>query len=583
MSGDIEEVKSRLDIVDVISSYVPSLKKAGTSWKGLCPFHNEKTPSFNVNQSEQYFKCFGCGIGGDVITFIQKIENIDFPEALKLSAERAGVTLNSNPVNVEAKQKAKQIEERILRANELTANYYNYILLQHESGKPGREYATKRGITGPIMAKFKVGFAPNSQQNLKKFLLQRGFEEKELVDFGLLVERDGKNIDKFRNRLLQPIFSMKGDIIGFSGRYIGDSKSAPKYLNSPETPVYKKNETLYSLFHAKDASKASDEIIIVEGNIDILSSHRVGVENIVAPLGTAFTQQQAKLIKRYASKVLFCFDSDNAGLNALIRSIEIAEKVGLQHRVVALDGFQDADELINKSSNGAEKWNGAIRNSQDSIEYLIEKFRFESDLNSVNGKKVFKSRILPTLNSLADQVAKFHYAREISLILEVPESVIIDELKSVKSLPKYRQEEDIETTEFKEEVIVEIKLDQNSIYFLALLVNQVQKPVTDFPTDFLPDNNLSIFLHYVLQNFDKLDIDLLEKEKPELSGVISAIFEIEIPEKVDVVKEFTKVERRLWQDYLKRQIMHIRSLDNVEDEENIKKLDELTKMLKVYN
>lgn len=581
MSGDIEKIKSRLDIVDIVSSYVPNLKKTGTSWKGLCPFHNEKTPSFFVNQSEQYFKCFGCGMGGDVISFIQAIENLDFHEALKLCAEKAGVTLSLE--NSKAKQKAKELEMRIIKANELAANYYNYILLHHQSGTTGKNYANKRGITSSIIKKFKVGFAPNSQASLKKFLLARGFNEDELVKFGLLVQRNNKTIDKFRNRLIQPIFSISGDIIGFSGRYIGDNKSAPKYLNSPETPVYKKNETLYSLFHAKEACRKKNEIILVEGNIDVLSSHKIGVENIVAPLGTSFTQKQAELIKRYVSRVLFCFDNDDAGFNALIRSIEIAEKVGLQHRVITLNGFQDADDLINNSSNGKEKWDEVITNSIDSIQYLIEKFKSEFDLRTVSGKKDFKSRILPIFGFLNDEVAKFHYAREISLILEVPESVIFDELNNTKTIKKKKEPISNKSKLLESEDVKKITLDQTSVYFLALLLNRSQKPETNYPINFLPDQNLSNFLSYIMNNFDHLDLDLLEKNNADFNEIVSAIFEIEIPVKIDLEKEFKKVEGRLWQSYLKREILHIRSLENIDDDENLRKLNELTRLLKEYN
>jgi len=426
--ADIEEIKSKLDIVDVIASYVPDLRKAGANYKACCPFHSEKSPSFTVNPSLQIFKCFGCGKAGDVIRFIEEIEHTEFTDALQIAAEKAGVeiTKNISPQN----QKDKKEKEQLLNANLLTAKFYNYIIMTHSSGKKGLEYATKkREIDITRIKDFMVGYAPNIPTNLKSFLVSKGFNLKDLVKWGLLVERNGSTIDKFRDRVMQPIFNLKGEVVAFSGRYIGTVKEAPKYLNSPETLVYKKNEMLYGLYQAREHLKDNNFLIMVEGNIDILSSHRVGVGNIVAPLGTAFTINQAKLIKRFTNNLYFSFDTDEAGLKALIRSIGIAEEMELQHKVIDLTGFQDADELIRINP---EQWPERIKNAKQSLDYLIEKFSKDLDMGSAEGKTTFEYKILPCLSLIRDEVLFNHYRKAIASILEVSEDFINSKVQKGK-------------------------------------------------------------------------------------------------------------------------------------------------------
>lgn len=460
--ADIEEIKSKLDIVDIIASYVPDLKKAGANYKACCPFHSEKTPSFTVNPSLQIFKCFGCGKAGDVIKFIEEIEHTDFSDALHMAAEKAGVELNLNQTGYNTKDKIEK--DKLLQANLLTAKYYNYIILQHPLGKKGLEYATKKRLIDIERIKeFMVGFAPNQTSNLKNFLVSKGYKIPDLIKWGLLVERNGKVIDKFRDRLIQPIFSLKGEVIGFSGRYIGSIKEAPKYLNSPETSVYKKNEILYGLYQAKNLLKDKNFLIIVEGNIDILSSHRVGVGNIVAPLGTAFTINQAKLIKRFADTLYFCFDTDEAGLKALIRGMGIVEEIELKHKVIDITGFQDADELI---KNNPSEWAIRIENAKQTMDYLVQKFTSDLDMGSAEGKSTFESRILPCLSLIKDEVLFNHYRKLIASFLEVSEDFVNSKIEKTKT-HTIQKEEKIELDQVPQ-VLADINQDEK--YMLELLI-----------------------------------------------------------------------------------------------------------------
>lgn len=459
----IDEIKDRLDIVDVIGEYV-ELKPAGSSFKALSPFKVEKTPSFMVNPRLQIFKDFSSGIGGDVITFIQEIERVDFKEALKIAAEKAGIEIESYAPNTEFQIK----KERALKAHEMAAKYYHFILLNHKFGKAGREYARKRGLDSKIIKKFQVGYAPNSRTGLITYLTKVGYSKEELIDFSLGTSRGNEVIDKFRNRLLQPIHDVKGHVVGFSGRYFGDNDNAPKYLNSAETVIFKKNDLLYGLFEARESSRKTKTLILVEGNIDVLSSHRVGVEHIVAPLGTAFTEQQAKLIKRYAEQVLFCFDTDQAGLNALIRSISIVEGIGLEHRVIDIGEFGDADELIAKKP---EEWNKAVESPIDSVEFLLKKISEELDLGSPNGKVRFIKRVIPIIKSVKNPVAREAYIREVSLISQSSHSEVKKLFDGEKTNQRSRTNAPESEEEAQEEISVISTLSADEKYLLFLVAN----------------------------------------------------------------------------------------------------------------
>ncbi len=548
---DIELVKSKLDIVEVISSYVPTVTRAGANYRALCPFHNEKSPSFMINPSLQIFKCFGCGKAGDAIAFIQEIERLEFPEALKVAAEKAGVELTGRSIKKDEKLEAEK--KRLIEANELTAKFYHYILQTHKSGKPGRDYAQKRQIDGERMVKFMVGFAPIQNDALKKFLVSKGFNEKELVKWGLLVERNGKNIDKFRNRLMQCIFNIRGDIVGFSGRYIGTSKEAPKYLNSPETLVYKKNEMLYGLFHAKEALRKEKFAIIVEGNIDILSSHRVGVENIVAPLGTAFTRNQAVLLKRYVDEVYFSFDTDSAGTKALIRGMEILEEVGLKHKVIDLTGYQDADELICKNPT---EWPERIKNAKDTVEYLLVKMQAGLDLGSADGKKQYSEIVLPIVASVKDSVSRNQYVKDLSLNLEVPPDTIISLLSHQKK-PVTSQHDNQTSTD--EEIVKPQVKNELEEFFLSLLMQGDSSLEMDVKKEWLESPLNQKIMELVMSNtegdFGEIEKKLSDEERKSFENILM----IDVSGVKDRKGEMKKLSKRLKKDFLKREILRLRS------------------------
>lgn len=566
---DIELIKNKLDIVDLISSYIPNVKRAGSNYKAVCPFHNEKTPSFMINPSLQIYKCFGCGKGGDVFSFIQEIERVDFQEALKIAAEKAGVELTQ--VNFSKDKKSEEEKQKIIEANTLTAKYYHYIFNTHNSGLKGRKYAKKRGIDAERIKKFMIGYAPEGRDNLKKFLVSKGFEEKDLIRWGLLVERGKSVIDKFRNRLMQPIFNLKGEIVGFSGRYIGTSKEAPKYLNSPETLVYKKNEILYGLFQARDAMRKEKFVIVEEGNIDILSSHRVGVENIVAPLGTAFTENQAKLLKRFVDEIYFCFDTDNAGINALIKGVAISEELGLKHRVIDIQPFKDPDDLI---MNKPDEWKKKIEKSKNSIEYLIDIFSKDLDLGSVDGKTKFSAKIMPILRMIRDDIAQSHFVKQVSVMLEVTEDVLWAKIVNEKTLKRsIKKDGSIERKEAAKENFSK----KMETYLLSLILTASKLDDVKLDPKLFQDENVKEIYEQLLQNKSEDPAAIYDKLSERSQKVFEDImmFDSTGIDKID--DEISKIENSIRESFLKREILKLRRAAGQGDEiESVKKLQELT-------
>lgn len=421
----IESIKEALDIVSVVQTYVPDLKRSGRNYFGRCPFHKEKTPSFSVNPELKLFKCFGCSEGGDVIKFLQKIEGLDFPKALQLAADKAGIVLKKN-FTPQDDQKA-QLKKRILEANLLTARFYNFLLMKHKLGEPGRIYAKKRKLQDKELDKFLIGYAPSGFENLKRFLVKKGFKLQELVEWGLLVYRNGRIYDKFRNRLMFTIFDHQGDVVGFSGRLIDPEALGPKYLNSPETPVYHKSKVLYGLYQGKDSIRKEGKAILVEGNVDILSSHGAGIENIVAPLGTALTKEQVALLKRYCDSILFSLDTDNAGQKALEKDLVLLEEMNMKGYILELGEYKDADELIVKGGD----WKKTVENPQEIVPYFITSLAKNYDLTKSFSRAEYVRRILQYIARTSDKLLQVDYLQRLQEAAGIDMNILKNELSSI--------------------------------------------------------------------------------------------------------------------------------------------------------
>ena len=377
----VEEVRSRNDVVDVIGSYV-RLQKKGNSYMGLCPFHSEKTPSFSVSRSKQMYHCFGCGVGGNVITFVMEYENFSFVEALKMLAERVGVALPEAEYSPEEKRQAS-IKGRLLEIHKVAAKYYFYQL-KSERGRIAYDYLKNREISDETMVKFGLGYSNKTSNDLYLYLKSLGYEDEILKLSGLVTldEKRGAN-DKFWNRVMYPIMDINNKVIGFGGRVMGDGM--PKYLNSPETKIFDKSRNLYGMNLARTSRK--DHLIICEGYMDVIALHQAGFNNAVASLGTAFTGLQANLMKRYTKEVLVCYDSDGAGTQAALRAIPILKEAGLGVKVINMKPYKDPDEFI--KALGAEEFQKRIDDAQNSFFFEIDVLERQFDFNDPEEKTRF--------------------------------------------------------------------------------------------------------------------------------------------------------------------------------------------------
>lgn len=446
----VDEVKARADIVEVIGQYVP-LKRTGRNFRALCPFHAEKTPSFYVFPQTQTWHCFGCNAGGDVFSFIMKKEGLDFRGALQLLADKVGVKLEERP--------PKEVEkERVLREiNSVAADYYHRLLLHPEIGAKARRYLEERGITQEAIEAFKLGYAPPEWHALEEFMVNLGYRRELVYEAGLIVKREGGGFyDRFRDRLMIPIRDEAGRVTGFGGRALLSApfegkEEVPKYINSPSTPIFDKSRVLFGLDMAKEAIKAQDMAVIVEGYFDVIQAHQKGFRNVVASMGTSITETQLRLLSRYTRRFTFALDPDVAGSEATIRALQMAEEVLDKEARPAFDprGFlrfeerlnaeifilslppgQDPDALIRESP---EKWREALEKATPVVEFFIQILSQKFDLSSPRGKAEAVRTIIPLLRALRDEVEREHYILRLARTVKVDEGVIRRELGAFAS------------------------------------------------------------------------------------------------------------------------------------------------------
>lgn len=402
----VEEVRSKNDIVDVVGRYV-RLQKKGSSYFGLCPFHNEKSPSFSVSQSKQMYYCFGCGAGGNVFTFVMEYENYTFGEAIKMLAERAGVTLPEVEYSEEAKR-AQNHRDKLLEVNKEAAKYF-YYQLRAKQGEKGLEYLKGRKLSEETMKQFGLGYSNVTSDDLVKYLKSKGYSDELIMEAGLASfdERYGFH-DKFWNRVMYPIQDVNHRVIGFGGRVMGDAK--PKYLNSPETPVFDKSRNLYGLNFAR--SSRAPYVILCEGYMDVIAMHQAGFNMAVASLGTAFTTGQANLLRRYAKEVILAYDSDEAGTKAALRAIEILNEVDLTGRVLTMDPYKDPDEFI--KNLGKEAFEERINNAENSFFFELRILSRDYNLNDPESKTKFHMEIAKKLCAFAEDVKRDNYIEAVA-------------------------------------------------------------------------------------------------------------------------------------------------------------------------
>ncbi len=422
----ISEICAANDIIDLVSSYV-ELKRSGRDYSGLCPFHNEKSPSFHVSREKQLFHCFGCGASGNIIQFVMRTENLDFVDALKILADRAGIALPEDDNTYSDEEHNKRL--RIYEMNKEAARFFYTSLTASEEGKTALRYFFERKITPKTITTYGLGFAPPSYDKLLNHLKSKGFTEDEIIDASLAVKRESRVYDKFRDRVMFPIINTRGDIIGFGGRImdstIKDGYKPPKYLNSGETAVFNKGRNLFSLNLAKNSGQAS--VILCEGYMDVISVYQAGITNIVATLGTAVTEEQVRLLMRYSEEILLCYDSDEAGQKATLRAIDIITSAGARAKVIKLKNAKDPDEYI--KTNGIAMFKTAISQAVPAMKYKLSLLKLKYDLSDTDNKVSYIREAMDALSSLSNAVEIDAYIDTLAKEADISKDAVYAEYK----------------------------------------------------------------------------------------------------------------------------------------------------------
>src|SRR5450755_4837340 len=415
-SQNIEQVAAANDIVEVIGSYFP-LKRAGTNFKALCPFHQEKTPSFTVSPQRQTFHCFGCGVGGSVFRFVMDYEHLDFPSAVRKLAARAGIPVIEERGASGDDDRQHETRRALLQLHAEAAEWFHENLVKGKAGGPARDYLKKRGIDGRIAADWQICFAPDSWDAFLTWAIDRGYRRLQVLQSGLIKPRDenrpdGEAYDRFRGRIIFPIHNDVGEVIAFSGRVLDKESEGAKYLNSPETPLFRKGHILFGLHKTKRPLIEANSAIVCEGQLDLITLFEAGITNVVAPQGTAFTEDQARILKRFVSEVILCFDADAAGQKAAERSLESLLENDLVVRVAEMPPGEDPDSIVR--SKGKEEFEKRIAGARDFFDYWIEREAAATDLSSLGAKMQLARKLAETVGRVHDPMMRSEVASKVS-------------------------------------------------------------------------------------------------------------------------------------------------------------------------
>ena len=545
----IDEIRNSNDIVDIISQYV-ILKRSGRNFFGLCPFHKEKTPSFSVSPDKQIFHCVGGGAGGNVIHFISKIENVDFKESLEILADRAGIKLPTLENNVDSKR--LELKEKVYEINKLVAMYYHETLYKPQA-KPAQEYVKKRKLDNKALKEFCIGYAENANV-LYKLLKEKGFTEEEILASDLVIKKGNNYVDRFKNRLIFPIQDIRNRFIAFGGRVLDNS--LPKYINSPENIVYSKARNLYGLNVAKNTK--TRKLIIVEGYMDTVSLHQRGIDNVVASCGTALTEAQGRLLRKYAEKVIISYDSDSAGQAATLRGLEILNNLGCDIRILQMEGAKDPDEYVIKYGNG--RFNDLVENAISLVEFKIKVLKKGLNIENTNDKIKFMNEIAKILGGVDNKIEQEIYIDKISSDYNISKEAIyaqinkneysnnkgakILESSSIRKPTIKRQEKEINPElEKRENIIISLLIDGGEEVY-----NRIKNIIN--PNDFKSEANQKI-MRRLYEEFEKGNsninslVDMFADDEQvvnALTGIMADDYEIEDNKKAldDVINNYQK-------------------------------------------
>ena len=571
----IDEIRQSNDIVDVISQYV-RLKRSGRNFFGLCPFHNEKSPSFSVSPDKQIFHCFGCGVGGNVFTFLMKIEGISFFEAIQMLAERANIVLPTLENNSDSAK--EELKAKVYKVNQFTADFYHKNLYL-PTAKIAQEYVKKRKLSNETLKSFQIGFSGKFDE-LYRELKKQGFQEREILESGLVNKNErGQYIDRYRNRLMFPICDVRGRVIAFGGRVLDDSK--PKYINSPENIVYSKGRNLFGLNVAKKGDLK--KILIVEGYMDVISLHQRGITNVVAPLGTALTEQQGWLLRKNAEQIILSFDSDEAGLTAKMRALEILQNMGCDIRILQMDGAKDPDEYIIKYGNA--RFLNLVDKALSVVEFKVKILKRNLNLENVNDKIKFLNEIAKIISKIDNTMEREVYIEKIAKEYEISKEAIYAEVNKLT----YSNQKDEKVLNKQKPILVHRKNEQpevseavkrreNTILSILLTGNEnlyqiIKQNITIEDFKYTLNKEIAKKVYEELEkgnsNINSILDNMTEEEQNHITEIMSTDYEIEDMEKAidDIMQSYQKDKLN------ERKLEILKLLDTVVEATERKKLE----------
>ena len=576
----IQEIRERNDIVGVISEYV-TLTRKGHNYFGVCPFHNEKTPSFSVNAQEQYYHCFGCGAGGNVYTFLMQIDNMNFVEAVKALADRAHMDLPEAELSPQEKKRLMR-RNRLLEITTEAARYFYYQLTRTEQGKHALGYLDSRKVTEEFRRRFGLGYAPISRDGLYRFLQSKGYGDDEIRGAGLSNGGGEKVYDRFFNRLMFPIFDAQGRAIAFGGRVMGSGE--PKYLNSPETEIFNKRKNLYGMQIAKKSRRG--KILVVEGYMDVLSLHQAGFDNAVASLGTALTKEQALLMKKYVSDVVLIYDSDQAGTKAAQRAIPILEDTGVYVKVLSIPGYKDPDEFIKNKSR--EEFEALIQEALDPIDFEMVVLNSQTGADTVEGKVKTLKALAQRLSEISNPLERELHIRDVAQKMQVDEQSLkreVDEIQRMSGLLERRAPVNADRRQEREDGLVKaqklvlaVLLHRPALYStLKEYISPTDFPLREPPTKDFPDGKDNIYRIVADYIFAKA----MQGETPRLADVISQVEEAADQEKITALSEYEIPSDTADLEKLMTETIRTIRLNSLEDE--VRSNDDLQKLQEIIN
>jgi DNA primase len=576
---DIEQIKTRVNIVELIQEYLP-LKKAGVNYKGVCPFHQEKSPSFMVSEERGIWHCFGCDKGGDVFKFVMEKEGWEFKEALEYLAQKAGITLKRT------KSKETNTSDVLYEIHQKASQFYHYLLTEHELGKKALEYLHKRGITPETIKTFQIGYAPQSWESLTRFLKKRGYTVEQLIESGLCVESKRGCYDRFRGRVVFPLSDVRNRIMGFSGRILGVGE--PKYINSPQTPIFDKGKFLLGLNLSKGPVKEKNQAIIVEGEMDMLMSYQAGVKQVTASKGTALTEFQVDTIKKYTDTILLCFDTDLAGDAAARRGIEIADKAGLNIKVIQFEGAKDPADLILKDP---KLWKQAVEHAIPIYDYYLQSAERRFKIKTPEGKRAIFRELAPIWKKISDPIQKDQYTQRLANLLMINEEIIKKEIEKeiqqyvspqhVTVSPKTERSE----TSKKEKLTPQDRRKSLERLLIAMLLHIPidHTYVPSFPETLITQEELKQIYVLLVLHLDSISFqgkafkinEFISTLPDDLSTIVDQLYLMQIDEKLEdknlwqkeldtVVQELKKMLIKTSLEKLTLQIKNAQEFDNME-------------------